>query len=208
MRHYCDYFLLLSPADHIDELVQQHQQYAAGIIGPYKIEHSRANISLKQMHRQKAFIQEPLLNSLKSGLSTLPPVTLTVDGFDYFNHGIEYKTIYAAIRSNHLTMAWFKSIKKHLSIKDFMVPHITICRNISVADFEKLWPHFKSINWVEHLTINELTILQRETFDTFATWQPYLTLPFEAKRLNQPAPPKMPAVKQDLRLPTSQMKLF
>ena len=208
MKHYCDYFLLLSPNEHVDEIVQQHKQYAADIIGPYKSEHSKAHISLKQMHRQKAFISEPVLASLKGGMRALPPIELTIDGFDYYNHGNDYRTIYAALRSNHITTLWFRQLKKHLTIKDFMVPHITICRNISTADFEKLWPYFKAIKWVEHFTIDELTILQRETFDSFAKWQPHLTLPFEAKRLNHPAPAKAPVIKTDLRKQNGQMKLF
>jgi 2'-5' RNA ligase len=208
MRHYCDYFLLLSPNEHIDEVIQQHKRYAASVIGHYPSEQPQAHISIDKRTRQKAFIAEPILESMKKGMQSMPPINLTIDGFDYFNHGNDYRTIYASLRSDHITTLWFKTLKKHLYLREFMVPHITICRNIPTADFEKLWPHFKAINWVENFTINELTILQRETFDTFAEWQPYLALPFEAKRLHAPAPPKMPIIKPDLRLQTRQMKLF
>src|ERR1700744_5090196 len=137
MRHYCDYFLLLSPSEHVNEVVQQHKQHATNVIGNYPSEHSKAHISIDRKTRQKAFIAEPLLEAMKIGMRSLPPITLTIDGFDYFNHGSDYKTIYASLRSNHVNTLWFKTLKKHLQLREFMVPHITICRNIPVADFEK-----------------------------------------------------------------------
>ena len=109
---------------------------------------------------------------------------MTIDGFDYFNHGEDYKTIYARIRSNSETSAWFKTLKKHLNDKDFLLPHITIARNIPVSDFNKLWPHFKATNWVESFTVNELTVLQKETFAPFAQWETFTTIPFKAKQVD------------------------
>ena len=207
MKHYQDYMLLLSPNAHIDSLVQEHKQYAAKIIGNYESMHSQAHISIKQMQRQKAFIAEPALFALKKELTTLPPITLTIDGFDYFNHGEDYKTIFARLRSNHLTTLWFKTLKKHLNIKEFMVPHITITRNIPVWAFEQLWPHFKALNWVENFTINELTVLQRETFASFAKWESFVKLPFEAKHLVEPAAPKHAPLKT-VNMHNGQISLF
>ena len=209
MRGYYDYFLLLSPSEHIDEIVQQHKQYAAKIIGPYSSEHSKAHISLDQMIRQKSFIAHPVMEQLKKGMRSLPPIELTVDGFDYFNSGgDDFKTIFAKLRSDHNTTLWFKQVKKFMPHKRFSVPHITICRNIPTADFELLWPYFKAINWVENFTVAELTILQRETLDSFAKWEPHLTLPFEARNLNHPIPPKAPVKKPKNNTQDGQMSLF
>jgi len=209
MKQYADYMLLLSPNDRVKALVKEHKLHAATVIGQYESMHSIAHISINKMPRQKAFITEPALLALGKALRTLPPITLTIDGFDYFNHGTDYKTIYAKLRSNHQTTQWFKTLKKHLGLKEFMVPHITIARNIPVWAFEQLWPHFKAINWVEDITINELTILQRETFATFKTWEPFITLPFEARHLVEPAPPKSAPLKPLSRnIHSGQMSLF
>ena len=207
MKQYADYFLLLSPGEHVKALVKDHKLHAANIIGKYESMHSIAHISIKKMPRQKAFISEPVLLALNKSLRTLPPITLTIDGFDYFNHGDDYKTIYARLRTNHITTLWFKTLKKHLTIKEFMVPHITIARNIPVAQFNKLWPHYKAINWVESFTVNELTVLQRETFNTFATWEPLTRLPFEAKHLVEPAAPKHAPLKT-VNMHNGQISLF
>ena len=207
MKQYADYLLLLSPGEHVKKIVKEHKLHAANIIGKYESMHSIAHISIKKMPRQKAFISEPALMALNKSLHTLPPITLTIDGFDYFNHGDDYKTIYARLRSNHITTLWFKTLKKHLTIKEFMVPHITIARNIPVAQFNKLWPHFKAINWVENFTVDVLTVLQRETFATFATWEPFIKLPFEARHLVEPAAPKHAPLKT-VNMHNGQISLF
>jgi hypothetical protein len=195
MKQYADFMMVLSPAVHVKALVQEHKQYAANVIGKYESMHSIAHISIKNMTRQKAFLTEPGIIALNKTLPSLPPITLTIDGFDYFNHGEDYKTIYAKLRSDHVTTLWFKTLKKHLNIKEFMVPHITIARNIPITDFNKLWPHFKAVNWVESFTVSELTVLQRETFASFASWEVFTKLPFEGKRLAEPAAPKQATLK-------------
>lgn len=207
MKQYQDYLLLLSPNDRVKALVKEHKQYAAEIIGKYESMHPIAHISIKKMARQKAFMTEPALLSLDKTLRAMPPITLTLDGFDYFNHGEDYKTIYAKLRSNHLTTLWFKTLKKHLNMKEFMVPHITIARNIPVTQFNQLWPHFKAINWVENFTVTELTVLQRETFATFKTWEDLTKLPFEAKHLVEPAAPKHAPLKT-VNMHNGQISLF
>lgn len=207
MKNYADFLMVLSPGEHISALVKEHKLNAAKIIGEYESVHSKAHISIKTMPRQKAFIAEPIIKLLNRSLCTLPPITLTVDGFDYFNHGEDYKTIYAKLRSNHLTTLWFKTLKKHLGIKEFMVPHITIARNIPLWAFNELWPHFKALNWVENFTVNELTVLRREGFAPFANWDVFTTLPFEAKHLVEPAAPKHAPLKT-VNMHNGQISLF
>ena len=181
MKNYADFMILLSPSDKVKELVREHKLYAAEVIGNYESINSIAHISIKKMPRQKSFLTEPALLALNPKLATISPVTLSIDGFDYFNHGEDFKTIYAKIRSTPEVSAWFKNLKRHLSIKEFMVPHITIARNIPVGDFNELWPHFKAIKWAENFTVTELTVLQKETFAPFAKWQKFTTLPFKGK---------------------------
>jgi hypothetical protein len=190
MKGYTDFLMLLSPPAAVRHAVSTHKFFAADIIGNYESMHSTAHISIKMMHRQKTFLTEPGVVAFRKRLCLIPPVTLTINGFDYFNHGEEFKTIYARIANSPETNQWFKMLKQHLHIKEFMVPHITICRNIPVADFDRLWPHFKATNWKETFTVNNLTVLQRETFASFAKWEPYTELPFEGKMQYSLAPPK------------------
>ncbi len=181
MKNYADFIILLAPSESVKKQVGEHKLYAAEAIGMYESMNSIAHISIKTMHRQKSFLTEPAIRSLTPKLAAVAPITLIIDGFDYFNHGEDYKTIYAKLRSTPETTSWFKTLKKHLNIKEFMVPHITIARNIPVSDFNQLWPHFKAIKWVENFTVNELTVLQRETFAQLAKWEEFTKLSFGGK---------------------------
>ena len=210
MKQYADYMMVLSPSAEVTAMVDRHKRNAARVIGQYESMHSVAHISLKTIIRQKVFAAEPVIMAMGKGLRTLPPLMLTIDGFDYFNHGEDYKTIYAKLRTDHVASLWFKTLKKHLGVKEFMVPHITIARNIPIWAFNQLWPHFKNIKWIEQFTVTGLTILQRETFATFAPWQQYITLPFEARHLATPVPHKPQPVKPAHKngTPSGQTSLF
>lgn len=195
MKGYADYMMVLSPPDNISEQIAQYKTEAGEIIGAYESQYSKAHITIKPMPRRKPYMAEPEIRGLKNNLQLLPPVSLTIDGFDFFTHGDEYRTVYAKIRSTGQTNQWFKALKKVLNIKDYLVPHITIARNIHVGAHNKLWPHFKKINWVEDFEVAQLTVLHRQAFETFAPWEVYLEIPFEARHLMIEAPPKPSLVK-------------
>lgn len=203
MKGYTDFFMLLSPPEKVKAAVRDFKIDAADAIGMYDSVASIAHISVLRMHRQKSFLADPVVSDLRKRLCIIPPVTFTINGFDHFNHGNDYRTIYARIVNSPEIVQWFKILKQHLKIKEFMVPHITICRNIPVADFDKLWPHFKTLEYKETFTVNCLTVLQRETFVSFAKWQPYLELPFEGKAAYSLAPPKPSLLKPVQHLQTS-----
>jgi len=189
MKGYVDYLIILSPSDEISEQIEQHKQATAKIIGNYDSLNSKAHISIKPMPRRKPYMAEPELAGLRANVKLLPPVTLVIDGFDFFNHGEEYRTVYAKIQSSAFTTQWFKALKKALNIKDYLVPHITVARNIHKNDFDKLWPHFRKTKWVQDFEVNKLTILQREALNTFAQWDVLMEIPFEARHLvSEPLP--------------------
>ncbi len=197
MKNYADFLILLSPSDKVKASVAEHKQYAFSVIGKYESMQSIAHISIKKMHRQKSFLTEPAIRALTPKLNAVAPITLTISGFEYFNHGEDYKTIYAKIVSTPEVSQWFKELKKHLNIKEFMVPHITIARNIPVSDFNLLWPYFKELKWNETFTVNELTILEKETFAPFAKWQEFTRLPFKGKTIVASVP--KPSLAKPLR---------
>jgi 2'-5' RNA ligase len=195
MKGYVDYMIILSPSESVGQQIEKNKSDAEGIIGAYEGLHSKAHISIKSMPRRKPYMAEPEILGLKNNVKLLPPVTLTIDGFDFFAHGDEYRTIYAKIRSTQQTTQWFKALKKAINFKDYLVPHITIARNIHIDAHNKLWPHFKNIRWVEDFEINRLAILQREALNNFAHWENYLEIPFEARHLISEATPKQSLLK-------------
>jgi 2'-5' RNA ligase len=195
MKTYMDHMLVLSPPEGISRQIGDFKKDAAGIIGPSETLRGKAHLSLKTMPRRKPYLAEPELLGLKKNLQVLPPVQLCIDGFDYFSHGEEYRTIYAKIRSTYQTTHWLKYLKKNLSIRDYLVLHITIARNIHRTAFDKLWPHFKDKPWVEAFWVSSVTVLQKEALNSFAHWEIFTELPFEANHLPQETPARPPVPK-------------
>jgi 2'-5' RNA ligase len=190
MKGYVDYMIVLSPSESLGQQIEKHKSDAEQIAGANDGLHAQAHINIKAMPRRKPYMAEPEITGFKNNVRGLPPVTLTADGFDYFTHGDEYRTIYAKIRSTQQTSQWFKALKKAINLKEYLVPHIAIARNIHVTAHDKLWLHFKPIHWVEDFEIDRLTILQREALNNFANWENYLEMPFEARHLVGQALPK------------------
>jgi 2'-5' RNA ligase len=195
MKGYADYLIILSPPEDVCDQIEEHKKTTMDIIGHYDSMHSKAHISIKPMPRRKPYMAEPELARLKANVKLLPPVTLVIDGFDFFNHGEEYRTLYAKIQSSAFTTQWFKTLKKSLNIKDYLVPHIIVARNIHKNDFDKVWPHFRKIKWVQDFEVNKLTILQREALNTFAHWEVLMEIPFDARHLVSETLPKSTATK-------------
>jgi 2'-5' RNA ligase len=181
MKSYTDIMMILSPPENIAAKIEDYKHQAANSIGNYESMHSRAHISVKNLFQQKLFLTGPAIDVLEEKLAAMPPVILTIDGFDYFNHGIEFKTIYAKIRMEPATTLWFKALKKYLNVKEHLTPHITIARNIPVDLFNELWPQYQDVKWVESFTADSLTLLHRESFATFDKWEVFKVLPFKNK---------------------------
>ncbi|MGZ3751014.1 MAG: 2'-5' RNA ligase family protein [Mucilaginibacter sp.] len=181
MKGYMDYRMVLLPSDQIKQTIKVQQLEAAKIIGDGEELHDPADIAILNLVRQKNYLVEPQISLIEKKLKALPPIELTVDGFDHFSHGEEFKTIYARIRSTPRTAGWFKELKKPLNMKQYLVPHITIARNITIAQFKQLWPRFKDAKWTDTFSADRLTVLTRETFSSFADWELYKELPFESR---------------------------
>jgi 2'-5' RNA ligase len=210
MKTYADFMVVLSPPENVKALIQRCKQEAVKRIGPYEDMHAIANISIKNMPRQKPYATAPIIRELYKTMRAMPPVMLTVDGFDFFIHGDDYRTVYAKIRQTPATQQWFKLLKRNLNMKDYLVPHMVIARNIPVEQFGKLWPAFQQLNWVEPFWIDKLTFLYRDAFDSFAHWEIFTELPFEGKTEaeNAPAKREQAPVKRDNTIANQQFSLF
>jgi len=190
MESYADYLLVLSPPQHIMDIIDTYKKDAADKTGKYESMYPVPNIAIDDYHRQKPFITDAAIRRLAQNIKQLPPIKLDISGLDYFNHGLDIKTIYAAIPPTPTVTEWLKLLKKILNIKKRIVPHIAIARNIHEDVFNQLWPHYKKVNLDASFTIDKLTVLRKDTFDSFAHWQVFIEIPLEGKQLVTEPPPK------------------
>jgi 2'-5' RNA ligase len=175
MKGYQDYLVVLSPESVIAK-VRDLKGQAFEKVGEYESHYSKAHITIQNWARKKPVWIEPLIPMLARDLKSLPPVTLQINGFDFFDH-LDRPTIYARFKSTPLTSVWFKHLRKYFGISNFE-PHITIARSIPTETFKKLWPHFKNLDWNEEITIDKLTILRRDTIGHDKSYHVFRELEF------------------------------
>ena len=179
MKSYQDYLIILSPPENIISYVKMLKEKSASIIGEFESKHSKAHLTLQAWPRKKPVWVEPLIPKLERDLQSLPPITLEINGFGFFDQQ-EFQTIYAKINSTPETRLWFKLLRKYFSTPPFE-PHITLARSIDYEDFKKLWPDFKDQPFHARFRVDKLTILRRETIGYDKTYKVFKEIPFNHK---------------------------
>ncbi len=184
MMSYTDYLMIISLPDLLIKEISRYKRASVNVIGHFEGMHSRAYITVTHQVRCKPFLAQPAIIRMGQRLSTMPPVELHVNGFDYFSGSETTKTIYAKVERTERTGNWFKLLTMQMGIKvnDF-VPHIAIARNMPVTAFNKLWPNFENKEFKHTFIVNNLTVLQRDTYAGYYEWKIYKELHFGNKLL-------------------------
>ncbi|MDB4901867.1 MAG: hypothetical protein JWQ63_1148 [Mucilaginibacter sp.] len=182
MQSYTDYLMIISLPDDIKKEISRYKRASVNLIGHFEGMHSTAHITITHQTRCKPFFAQPLILQMGKRLNTIAPVELQINGFSFFSHGENAKTIYAKIERTTHTDKWFKLLKSEMGIKvKNFLPHITIAKNIPVTAFNKLWPNFENRAFSETFKAGGLTILHRETFVEYCEWRVYKELFFANK---------------------------
>jgi 2'-5' RNA ligase len=179
MTGYQDYLIILAPSAEVTQQVKKLKLSSAAVIGEYEGLFSKAHITVQPWMRKKPVWVGPLIPKLERDLQNLPPITLTIDGFDYFDQH-ETATIYAKLASTPQTKVWFKTLRRYFNTPPFE-PHITIARSINKDNFNKLWPHFKNKQWRHEFKVDQLTILRREHIGYDKSYKIYKEMPFNPR---------------------------
>ncbi len=184
MMSYADYLMIISPPDDLIKEVNRYKRASVNAIGHFEGMHSMAHITITHQTRCKPFLAHPAIMRMGERLSTMPPVELFINRFDFFNHGQSAKTIYAKIERTERCDNWFQLLTMQMGIKVHnLVPHITIASNIPVTAFNKLWPNFEGKEFKRSFIVSNLTILQRDTYAEYRKWEVYKELHFGNKLL-------------------------
>lgn len=179
MTGYQDYLIVLTPSDSVCKRIKRFKSDGGSIIGNYEARHSKAHITIQQWPRKKQAWIDALLPKLERELLSLPALTTSVTGFDFFHHE-ENPTIYASLEQSPATAIWYKHLKRFFSGGSF-IPHITIARGIPTAAFKKLWPYFSKQEWKEEFKVDKLTILRRDMIGHDRSYKVYKEIPFNRR---------------------------
>ncbi|WP_448697717.1 2'-5' RNA ligase family protein [Mucilaginibacter sp. AW1-3] len=161
---YCDYMMMISPPAEIRETVRKLKLSSAKVIGEYRGKHSIAHITVTGQGRQMPVMMKEKLEYYQKKLLRVKANYIAVKGFYYFLHGASSATIYARLVLSEELTAWFASIRNVFGDRQQFVPHITIVKDMPMADFKKLWPYFEHREFSAHFLADRLTVLSRPTF--------------------------------------------
>ncbi|WP_183560094.1 hypothetical protein [Mucilaginibacter sp. SP1R1] len=184
---YKDYLTIIPAPEHIDKKINLLKRSSSKHIGNFPGMYARAHISFdiirdkidsdtKKPLTLKSFYE---LIGLKIG--AIPVRELNICGFDFFTHGPNFRTIYAAVQLDEETAHWFNSIKQALRTNKKISPHITVARKIPTELFDTLWPYFQKIEYRDSFKAEGLTVLEKESGHTFNHYKEYIKLPFAKK---------------------------
>lgn len=167
-----------------DNKIQRYKRACQKHIGVFPSMSARAHISLSNV---RDIVDEytgipQILNSYHQTYTKIfqwvPPPTICLNGFDFFMHGSNYRTIYAKIVMTGEIGYWFNYVKPIFLLNNNFNPHVTIARNITTEAFNKLWPYFSQLDFTDTFKIDSLTVLAKDVDKKHATYQTYKEIPF------------------------------
>ncbi len=162
-------FIVISPDEPISKYVAYLKLCVKKLIGHFESEFSKAHISLlsyEDLHNDN------LLYLIESHISQLAPFELYVKDFAVFKHGDKY-TIYIDI-----PYRWSISKITERLIHKNIIPHITIAKNLTRAECDKVLQMLKSKSISARFSCKYITVLKRTPGNK---WKNYLNLWFKSR---------------------------
>ncbi|RZK01630.1 MAG: 2'-5' RNA ligase family protein [Flavobacterium sp.] len=101
-----------------------------------------------------------LLERLKKTVSDVSSFPIAINGVDVFSHGTKKKTVYLKIENPKPIQQLYEAFKAELKIKKEFTPHLTIEKNIAIADFEKIQNDLSIFNHQCEWICDRITVLK------------------------------------------------
>jgi hypothetical protein len=160
---------IIAPPPHICSDVAVLKDDVHYLIGhTFADRYSKAHISL--FRYEDEFTGE-LLAFVEEKAAAFQPFNVFLKDFGVFRQGSN-RSIYLDIVNKFAVSEIFESLVKESA--DY-VPHISIAKNLSDADFLKCWPYLKGLNYGnQHFVCDRITVLIRNG----SRWAHYRDIPF------------------------------
>jgi 2'-5' RNA ligase len=156
------YLAVLSPPDESKDKVRRlkYQLNNLAYLGSYNL-FSIPHITLAKLqsvHRASDRFGKGLQKEFKEYGKLL----IRLNGFNFFSHGNDSKTIYLQIEDTHKIEAIYTQLNTALGIplKKY-VPHLTIAKTISNSQFDDLFPVLPESGFEDSFTCDHILVLER-----------------------------------------------
>lgn len=101
-----------------------------------------------------------LLERLKKALADVSSFPVSINGVDVFSHGTKKKTVYLKVENPKPLQQLYEACKSELKLKKDYTPHLTIEKNIPIADFEKIQNDLSLFNHQSEWICDRITVLK------------------------------------------------
>ena len=101
-----------------------------------------------------------LLERLKKALADVGSFTVALNGVETFSHGTKKKTVYLKVENPKPIQQVYEACRSELKLKKEFTPHLTIEKNIAIADFEKIQNDLGIFNHPCEWTCDRITVLK------------------------------------------------
>ena len=150
-----DYLIVVSPPLEIKKETKKLNDKLNKMIGT-KSTHN-AHISLFSQAWEK---DNHLLERLKKAIADVKSFPVSLNGVEVFSHGTKKKTVYLKVENPKPIQQLYEACKSELKIRKEFVPHLTIEKNIPIADFEKIQNDLGMFNHQCEWTCDRITVLR------------------------------------------------
>lgn len=152
-----DYLIVASAPVEIHNEVKKLNDKLHKIIASNEKGKFKAHITLFNSAWEK---DNHLLEKLKKSISDVNRFLIVVNGVDVFSHGTKKKTVYLKIENPKPIQQLYEAFKSELKIKKDFIPHLTIEKNIAIADFEKIQNDLSVFNHQCEWICDRITVLK------------------------------------------------
>lgn len=167
MKTSTETFVIISPPEPISQDVFYLKKSIEEVLGhTFEGTFAKAHISLLK-YRDPHTDNE--LYHINGRLSALKPFTLYIKDFDILHHGNTHTICLNVVNKNPV-----RELAEKLTGRDIR-PQITVAKNLSETDFNKVWPVIKGITYSNHFRCDHITVLKRNS----GPWRHYMDLHFQ-----------------------------
>lgn len=154
-----EYLILIVPNDEVKSETKKLQNKLYKIIGrKTENEYAIAHIPLfKTKYEKDSHVSE----KLKKAMAELKPFLIATSEVDVFSHGAAKKTLYIKIDNPKPIQALFETLGEEFKFKKEILPHLTLEKNLPVADFEKIGTDLSAFHYESEWLCDRITLLKR-----------------------------------------------
>lgn len=153
-----EYLVLISPPEDIKKEIRKiknklHKMTEKTVETTYNVAH----ISLFKTAWEK---DSHIIGRLKKALNDVQSFSISVNGIETFSNGTKKKTIYFKVENSKPILALYKACKTDLKLRKDFTPYLTLEKNISPSDFEKIQDRLEDFNYPCNWICDRITVLK------------------------------------------------